>query len=103
MSDFGWKLIGSYSVPVYRCGLRAGQQVALRHELVVFDRRGKPTGRLHPAGEVFTVLHGSEDDPGVVWLRQADGEYCTWDDEVEVFDWFEVIDRADGQSPERPS
>ena len=88
MSDAEWKLVGSYTVSTYRCGLRAGDRVALRRDLIVNDRRGKPTGEVHRIGEVWTVLHGSEADPGVLWLRQADGERQTWDDGPEVFDWF---------------
>jgi hypothetical protein len=99
MADAGWKLIGSYTVPLYQCGLRAGQRVALLRDLVVRDHRDKPTGKVHPAGELYTVLHGSEADPGVVWLRQADGARCTWDDSAEIFEWFEVVDEPNPQGP----
>ena len=76
----------------YRCGLVAGQRVALRKKLVVLDYRGRPTGTVHPVGEVWVVLSGLKSDP-VLWFRQPDGERCTWDDDAEsVEEWFEVVD-----------
>jgi hypothetical protein len=95
MSDPEWKLVTSYTISLYECGLRAGDRVALRHDLVIRDHRGQPTGQVYPAGEVWQVLHSSEDDPGVIWFRQADGRRHTWDDDLEVFDTFEVIHRTD--------
>lgn len=95
MSDSGWKFVDSYDVSVYRCGLRAGRRIALRRELVIHDHRGKPTGVGHPVGETYMVLQGCEADPGVVWLSQADGERCIWDDGAEIFDWFEVVGLPD--------
>lgn len=95
MSDSGWKLVSSYTIALYRCGLRAGDRVALRQDLVMHDHRGNPNGKVYPAGEVWLVLHGSKDDPGVLWFRQADGRRHTWDDDPAVFDMFEVVHRAD--------
>lgn len=95
MTEPEWKLVTSYSVSTYRCGLRAGDRVALRDNLVVRDHRGEPTGKVYPAGELWQVLKGSKDDTGVVWFRQADGHRHTWDDDPEIFETFEVIHRAD--------
>jgi hypothetical protein len=58
---------------------------------VIRDHQGKPTGEVQRAGEYFIVLRGSDDDPGIVFLRQSDGERCTWDDNAEIYDWFEVL------------
>jgi hypothetical protein len=96
MSDSDWKLVDTYTVSSYRCGLRAGDRVALRRDFVVRDHLGRPTGKVYPAGEVWSVLNGSEDDPGVIWFRQADGERHTWDDGPEVFEWFEPQQQIDG-------
>lgn len=74
----------------YKCGLQAGQQVALRKDLVITDHNGKPTGKVHRQGEVWLVLAGIRSDP-VLWFRQPDGERCTWDDDpVSVAEWFTV-------------
>lgn len=75
----------------YQCGLVAGQQVALRKDLIVRDHNGKPTGEVYPKGEIWTVLSGIKSDP-VLWFRQADGERHTWDDDAaHVNEWFEVV------------
>jgi hypothetical protein len=102
MQDSQWKLIGSYTVSMYRCGLRVGQRIALRRELIITDADG-PTGKVYPVGEQYTVLHGSKDDPGIVWLLQEDGQRCTWDDEPEIHEWFEVVDQPRGDSTHPPA
>ncbi len=86
-----WKLITEYDVTSYKCGLVAGDRVRVRKDIVVRDWRGKPTGKVHRAGEVWIVLRGSSDDPGVVWLRQPDGRSHTWDDKPEIWNWFERV------------
>jgi hypothetical protein len=84
-----WKLVTEYGVASYACGLRAGDRVALKKPLVMHNHEGKPTGKTYPAGEVWTVLTGSRQDPGVVWFRQADGERHTWDDDAaQIDEWF---------------
>ena len=86
-----WKLIERYDVLVYACGLKGGDKVRLKTPL---DIREVGTGRIvacHPAGEVWTVLPGSSQDVGTVWLLQPDGERHTWTDAVEIFDVFEKI------------
>jgi hypothetical protein len=91
MQDSEWKLIDSYTVSQYECGFRAGQTVALRRDLVITNADG-PTGEVRPKGERFKILHGSKDDPGIVWLLQNDGRRCTWDDKPEIHEWFEVVE-----------
>ena len=86
-----WKLVTEYPITEYQCGIRAGERVRLRQELVVRDYRGKPTG-VHHAGEIWTVLSGSAEPPVVVWLRQPDGERHTWDDGDIFWTWFERVD-----------
>ena len=90
-----WKFVSEYAVRSYVCGLRAGDHVELKKPLVVRNQAGDPTGAVHPAGEVWTVLPGSTDDPGVVWFRQPDGDRCTWaDDAAQIADWFQRSDRS---------
>jgi len=88
-----WKLIDTFDVMEYRCGLRAGDYVRLRRDLAITDSTGKPTGVVYPAGQVWGVLRGASDDPGVVFLLQADCERCTWDDNQSIYDMFELIER----------
>lgn len=82
-----WRLIRRYDVLVYACGLRAGEQVRLIKPLTVQDHLGTPV-YTHLAGPLWTVLAGAAEDPGIVWLRQPDGERHTWDDDPAIFEWF---------------
>lgn len=91
MAENDWKLVGAYDLPVYQCGLRAGRVLALRRDLVITNSDG-PTGEVRRKGERHAVLHGSSQDPGIVWLRDSDGHRCTWDDVPEILDWLEVVD-----------
>ena len=78
----------------YKCGLVAGQRVALRKDLVICNHRDDPTGKIYPKGDVWLVLPGITSDP-VLWFRQKDGNRHTWDDDFDsVQEWFEVIDSA---------
>ena|SRR5215216_8310 len=86
-----WKLISDYPITKYQCGIRAGERVRLRQELVVRDDRGEPT-RVHRAGDIWTVLSGAAEQPGVIWLRQPNGERHTWDDGDIFWTSFERID-----------
>ena len=75
----------------YKCGLVAGQRVRLKKDLLITTFDGVPTGKIHPRGEVWTVLVGITSDP-VLWFRDGDGERCTWSDEAaEVEEWFEIV------------
>lgn len=89
-----WKLhvpSESNRITEYECGLRAGQFVSLRKDLIIRDANGHPTGKIHQKGERWQVLPGVRTDP-VLWLLPPDGESCTWDDDAEsVAEWFEVV------------
>lgn len=91
MSDDTYEAV-AHSMHEYPCGLVAGDQLRLRRRLEVVDHRGRPTGQVHSAGEIWTVLVGASSEPTIVWLEQPDGEPHTWDDEV-IFESFERIDR----------
>jgi len=86
-----WKLIGEYPITEYRCGIRAGEQVRLRKELVVRDPNGKIVPPGYQAGEVWTVLSGSAEPPVDVWLRRPDGDRHTWTDDDDFWNWFERV------------
>ncbi len=74
----------------YKCGLVAGQHVRLKKDIVV-TCGGVPTGTVHRAGAEWIVLPGTTTDP-VLWLRQPDGDRCTWDDDAaSVDEWFERV------------
>lgn len=86
-----WKLIGDYPIKKYACGLVAGKKVKLIKDIVQEDHRGKPTGVIYKAGEIWEVLSGSKEPPIVVWLRQPDGKRHTWDDDSSIYEYFEAI------------
>ncbi len=86
-----WKLVTEYGVSEYECGLVAGDHVRLKRDLRIRDWEGRLTGEVHPAGEVWLVLPGATQDPGVVWFLQPDGKRHTWPDSSEVWEWFEKV------------
>jgi hypothetical protein len=88
-----WKFIDTYDVTEYQCGLKAGDWVRLKRDLHLTLHDGTPAG-VNRAGEIWRVLSGASEDPGVVWLRQPDGDRHTWSDDPTIFDWFEKVDPA---------
>lgn len=84
-----WKLITDFTVELYKSGLRAGDKVMLKHDIQIKDHKGTPTGEFHTAGEIWTVLPGSPDDPNVVRLKQPDGKRHFWDDDAGIYKTFE--------------
>ena len=86
-----WKLVTEYPITDHQCGARAGERVRLRRDIVVRDRRGKPTGDVHRAGEIWTVINGAAEPPLDVWLRRPDGERHTWSDDADFWNWFEKV------------
>jgi hypothetical protein len=86
-----FKLITNFDTTRYRCGLGAGDRIRLKVDIIVKDHRGKVTGTVHRANEVWTVLPGSSCDPKVVRLRQPNGSCHFWDDDESIFQKFEVI------------
>ncbi len=91
MSKDTYQLITEYPVTNYRCGARAGDRVRLRHDMVVRDHKDKPTGEVHRAGEMWTVLRGTAEEPPVIWLRQPDGDSHVWSDDEDFLQTFEII------------
>ena len=90
MSSNEFRLVTEYGLTDYPCGLSAGTRLRIKKEIVT--RQGNaPTGVVYPVGETWTVLNGVVDEPGIIWLRQADGESHTWDAE-DILDTFEKID-----------
>ena len=90
MAHDEWELIADYPVTTYANGIQAGDRVRLRKQLVIRDHQGKATGIVHEAGDEWTVLSGTADEPDLIWLRQPDGDRHTWD--VPSFpEWFEVV------------
>lgn len=90
MTDDGrFRIVSSYTLAVYPCGIHAGQKSQLKRDLPIRD----PTGTIvaiYQAGGVWQVLKGTVDEPDIVWLRQPDGRRHTWDDD-ELLDWLEVL------------
>ena len=88
-----WKLVTEFPISVYRCGARAGERVRLVRELLIRDHKGKPTGKVHPPGEIWSVVRGAAEEPRVLWLREPDGRSHTWDDDDIFWTWFERASR----------
>ncbi len=72
------------------CGVTAGSRLRLKKDLVEKDEGG-PTGKVYPAGELWTAIEGLSSEPEVVWLLQPDGEMHTWTDD-KLLSWFEIVD-----------
>src|SRR5687767_7258483 len=86
-----WKLVSEYPITDYKCGIRAGEKVRLRKDLVIRDHRGKTTGKVYSAGEIWMVLRGAAEPPLDVWLSQLDGKRHTWSDNDCFWEWFERV------------
>jgi len=86
-----WKLVTEFPISEYRCGARAGERVQLRRELIIRDGHKRPTGEVHAAGEIWTVVRGSAEEPRVLWLHEPNGTSHTWSDDQEFWNWFERI------------
>ena len=84
-----WKLVTEFPIRNYKCGAVAGEKVRLRRELVILDHRNRPTGKVHVAGEIWTVVRGAAEEPRVLWLHEPDGNSHTWTDDDAFWDWFE--------------
>ncbi len=93
-------LVAEYPVTRYKCGLKAGDQVRLKKNLVSTDHKGRPTGKVNPKGEIWTVLRGSIVDGEVdLWFCDADGEVCSWDDDRKsIATSFQLITRMNKRS-----
>jgi hypothetical protein len=99
MAKSEWKLVTEFPISVYRCGARAGERVRLLRELVIRDHKGKPSGKIHPSGEIWSVVRGAAEEPRVLWLREPDGQSHTWDDDDNFWAWFERAGRRAANKP----
>ena len=86
----GYLPVNTFTVQTYRYGLRAGDQLRLRHLLPHHDDSG-PRGSARKPGEIWTVLTGSSDDPEALWLREPDGTLYSWSDDDSIFESFEKL------------
>lgn len=90
MSDDDYRAGAPRRLDLYPCGLRAGERLRLRRVLFVRDHEGRATGRVHVAGEIWTVAPGAAHEPSIVWLAEPDGSPHTWDDDA-IFADFERV------------
>jgi hypothetical protein len=88
-----WKFISEYPIKEYKCGLKAGDKIKIRKDIIVRDYKGNPTGKIYPQGEIWSVLPGAKEKEIVVWLLQADGERHTWNDDNTIYENFEVVEK----------
>jgi tetratricopeptide (TPR) repeat protein len=90
-----YTIVAEYPITRYKCGLKAGDQVRLKKNLTVTGYKNRPTGEVHPKGEICTVLRGSIFDGEVeLWVRLLDGKETGWEDKREsISEWFEYIKR----------
>ncbi|GKS65743.1 hypothetical protein YTPLAS72_30470 [Nitrospira sp.] len=85
------KFVSEYPIKQYRCGLKAGDKICVKKDIVVRDSKGKRTSKLYRTGETWHVLPGAKSKPVVVWLLTMDGERHTWDDNESIFETFVKI------------
>ncbi len=92
MSDDQYSGGAPRGLMTYPCGVRAGDRLRAKHDVVVVDHRGQPTGERFEGGSLWTVVSGVESEPTIVWLHQPDGMPHTWDETV--LNDFEVVASA---------
>jgi hypothetical protein len=92
MADNEFRLV-EHDLQRYPCGLRVGDTVRLRTDIVVRDYHGTPTGRAHRAGEIWSIDVGVSSEPEVIWLIQADGDRHTWNYDESFHETFEILPR----------
>ncbi|MBN8711164.1 MAG: hypothetical protein J0I10_17415 [Verrucomicrobia bacterium] len=97
MSSNEYRLVTEYELVDYPCGLSAGDRLRVKVAIVV-HQGSKPTGVVHPVGDVWTVLRGVVDEPDIVWLRQPDGKSHTWTGS-DIFETFEKVTNPQEEPP----
>jgi hypothetical protein len=104
MTKHKWKFINDYPITNYKCGLKAGDIVRLKKDLIEMDFKNRPTGEIRSKGEIWTVIPGADDGRVDVWFLQSDGERRTWDDDrTSIAEWFEVVTpKETKRSPSKP-
>ena len=90
-SKTSFRLVTEYPVTVYKCGLKAGDIIRLKHEIRIKDHEDRPTGQVYVLGDTWTVIPGAKEDPQALWLKKSDGKRCTWSDDETVFETFEKL------------
>jgi hypothetical protein len=86
-----WKLVDTFDVAKYKCGLKAGESVRLLKDLRMKYKNGKLTLEVYKSGDVWRVVYGSSQDPGMVFFRKPNGDTHLWGDDVSIFETFEKI------------
>jgi hypothetical protein len=95
MTHREWIFVSEFPLRKYQCGLKAGDRVRLKKDFTVRDYSGKPTGEIHPKGEVWKVIPGSKDGRIDIWFLRPDGERCALDDDQTLIGkWFERIEKV---------
>lgn len=79
--------VDTFDLLQYECGLKAGDKLELKLPIPLENDRGKVV-RTIPQGSVWTVLSGSSQDPGCLWLEEPNGESHSWDDDKGIFQVF---------------
>lgn len=79
--------VDTFDVTTYDCGLKAGDKLKLKMPIPLEDDRGRVV-RTIPKDSVWTVLSGSSQDPGCMWLEEPSGDAHSWDDDKEIFKIF---------------
>ena len=86
------RFVKDYPIISYRCGLKAGDNLLVKKDIVVTQgEERRPTREVQRRGEIWEVCRGTE---GIVWLRQPNGEMHTWDDDESIFKNFEKVGAA---------
>lgn len=78
--------------PYRTTGVRPGDRLRLLRGYVVRDFKGRPTGKRHQRGELWTVLYDSCQLHDAIWLAEPDGRLHTWDGSL--LKTFSIIARA---------
>ena len=73
---------------IYGCGLRAGESVRLKNDLVYGFGSSDTT---LAAGTLWHVLQGRPDAPDAVILVDSDGVQLAWVDDLTIYNQFELV------------
>jgi hypothetical protein len=79
--------VDTFDMNEYACGVKAGDKLKLKLPIPLEDDHGNVV-RTIPKGSVWTVLTGSSQDPGCLWLAEPSGDAHTWDDDKGIFEIF---------------
>ena len=75
-----WILSKRHTRRIYAVGLKPGDRVTPIRRLPRYRGRSTRPYAFYEPGQVFEVLPGSSETPGVIWLLNPNQERCTWDD-----------------------